>query len=159
MTATHQTAYPRIKSDITQEELGDVYTLTPEDQRFALRHCKRSSASFLGLMAQLKTTQRLGRFVSLGEIPKVIIAHIKNQCRSRVTLKDLQSYYSSGAKDRHVKLIRRHLNIKASQVTTIYRSWFNSTKSSDLLCFARLKYSIWHRPRKTRTCLMLFSLS
>ena len=113
MTAIYQTAYPRIKSDITQEELGDVYTPTPEDQRFALRYCKRSSASFLGLMVQLKATQRLGRFVSLGEIPKVIIAHIKNQCRSRVTLKDLQSYYSSGAKDRHVKLIRRHLNIKA----------------------------------------------
>ncbi len=126
MTAIYQTAYPRIKSDITQEELGDVYTPTPEDQRFALRHCKRASASFLGLMVQLKTTQRLGRFASLGEIPKVIIAHIKNQCRSRVTFKDLQSYYSSGAKDRHVKLIRRHLNIKAydaAKTSELAQAW------------------------------------
>ena len=36
MTAIYQTAYPRIKSDITQEELGDVYTPTPEDQRVVL---------------------------------------------------------------------------------------------------------------------------
>lgn len=78
-----------------------------------MRHCKRTSAAFLGLLIQLKTTQRLGRFVTLGEIPKVIIAHIKNQCRSRVTLNDLQTYYTSGSKDRHVKLVRRHLNIKA----------------------------------------------
>ena len=113
MAAIYQTAYPRIKSDITEDELGDVYTPTPEDEKFALRHCKRTSASFLGLLIQLKITQRLGRFVNLGEIPKVIITHIKNQCRSRVTLKDLQTYYTSGAKDRHVKLIRRHLNIKA----------------------------------------------
>ncbi|WP_198555376.1 hypothetical protein [Kangiella profundi] len=46
----------------------------------------------------MKTTQRLDQFVSLGEIPKVSIANIKNQCRLRETLKDLQSYYSSGAK-------------------------------------------------------------
>ncbi|UUA73609.1 Tn3 family transposase [Cellvibrio sp. QJXJ] len=113
MAAIYQTAYPRIKSDITPNELGDVYTPTAEDLEFALRHCKRTSASFLGLLIQLKTTQRLGRFVPLGEIPKVIIAHIKNQCRSRVTLNDLQTYYTSGSKDRHVKLVRRHLNIKA----------------------------------------------
>jgi hypothetical protein len=113
MAAIYQTAYPRIKSDITEDELGDVYTPTSEDKKFALRHCKRASASFLGLLVQLKITQRLGRFVNLGEIPKVIITHIKNQCRSRVALKNLQTYYTSGAKDRHVKLIRRHLNIKA----------------------------------------------
>ncbi len=71
MAAIYQTAYPRIKSDITEDELGDVYTPTPEDQKFALRHCKRTSASFLGLLIQLKITQRLGRFVNLGEIPKV----------------------------------------------------------------------------------------
>ena len=113
MAAIYQTAYPRIKSDITPNELGDVYTPTSEDLEFALRHCKRTSAAFLGLLIQLKTTQRLGRFVPLGEIPKVIVAHIKNQCRSRVTLNDLQTYYTSGSKDHHVKLVRRHLNIKA----------------------------------------------
>lgn len=126
MVAIYQTAYPRIKSDITDDELGDIYTPTTEDQQWALRHCRRSSASFLGLLVQLKTTQRLGRFVGLGEVPKPIIAHIKKQCRSRVTLKDLQTYYTSGAKDRHVKLIRRHLNIKAydaAKTTALAQTW------------------------------------
>ncbi|WP_153637224.1 DUF4158 domain-containing protein, partial [Marinobacter salsuginis] len=126
MVAIYQTAYPRIKSDITEDELGDIYTPTTEDQRWALRHCRRSSVSFLGLLVQLKTTQRLGRFVSLGEIPKVIITHIKNQCRSRMTLKDLKTYYLSGAKDRHVKLIRRHLNIKAydsAKTSALAQTW------------------------------------
>ena len=37
-------------------------------------------------------------------------------------------------------------------------SWYNSTKSNDPPCSARLKYSTWHRPRKTRTCSMRSSL-
>lgn len=104
MAAVYQTAYPRIKSDISSDELGNVYTPSPDDQQFALLHCKRTSASFLGLLVQLKTTQRLGRFVTCREIPNVIIQHIKNECRSRTSLKDVQAYYTSGAKDRHVKL-------------------------------------------------------
>jgi hypothetical protein len=122
MAAIYQTAYPRIKADITEGELGDIYTPTPEDQEFALRHCKRTSAAFLGLLVQLKITQRLGRFISLGEIPKVIIAHIKSHCRSRATIQNLNAYYASGSKDRHVKLIRQHLNINA----------YDATKTSEL---------------------------
>ncbi|MEI8647115.1 DUF4158 domain-containing protein [Paraglaciecola sp. Hal342] len=73
-----------------EDELGDVYTPTSEDKKFALRHCKRASASLLGLLVQLKITQRLGRFVNLGEIPKGDHHALKNQCRSRVALKNLK---------------------------------------------------------------------
>jgi len=76
LAAIYQTAYPRIKSNISKDELGDIYTLTKEEQKFALRHCKQASVSFLGLLIQLKITQRLGRFSSRGEIPKAIIIHI-----------------------------------------------------------------------------------
>ena len=126
MAAIYQTAYPRIKSDIAHDELGDVYTPTRRERQFALRHCKHASASFAGLLIQLKTTQRLGRFVTLGEIPKIIITHIKSQCRSRASLKDLQTYYASGAKDRHVKLIRRYLEIKpydAVKTSELTKAW------------------------------------
>lgn len=126
MTAIYQTAYPRIKSDIKPDELGDIYTPTKDEQRFAMRHCKRSSASFLGLLLQLKVTQRLGRFIPYGEIPKVIVKHVKKKIRSRAALKEIQSYYSSGAKDRHVKLIRSYLGIKAYDAITVserIKSW------------------------------------
>ena len=112
MAAIYQTAYPRIKPTISQDELGDIYTLTTEDQQFALRHCKRTSVSFLGLLIQLKTTQRLGRFPTQGEIPQAIIKYIKEQCLFRATQKDIQGYFTSGSKDRHVKLIRQYLDIK-----------------------------------------------
>lgn len=126
MAAIYQTAYPRIKADITKGELGDIYTPTLEDQQFALRHCKRTSAAFLGLLVQLKTAQRWGRFVSLSEIPKVIIAHVKSHCRLWATIQDLNAYYASGSKDRHVKLIRRHLNINsydAIKTSELSQSW------------------------------------
>tara|TARA_R110001599_G_scaffold157047_1_gene343062 strand:- start:424 stop:3411 length:2988 start_codon:yes stop_codon:yes gene_type:complete len=126
MAAIYQTAYPRIKSDISEDELGRIYSPSSDDQQFALRHCKRSSVSFLGLLVQLKTIQRLGRFVTYGEIPKVIIQHIKNVCRSRVSLKDVQAYYISGAKDRHVKLIRRHLEINpydTTKTSKLVKAW------------------------------------
>ena len=126
MAAVYQTAYPRIKSDISNDELGNIYTPSPDDQQFALRHCKRTSASFLGLLVQLKSTQRLGRFVTYSEIPTVIIQYIKNECRSKASLKDVQAYYTSGAKDRHVKLIRHYLNIKpydATKTSALVKTW------------------------------------
>ena len=126
MVAIYQTAYPRIKSDITQDELGDIYTPDLKEQQFALHHCKRSSTSILGLLVQLKTSQRLGRFVTYGEIPKVIIQHIKNECRSRASLNDVQAYLASGAKDRHVKLIRGYLEIKpydATKTSKLVKAW------------------------------------
>lgn len=112
MTAIYLTAYPRIKSDITTEELGDIYTPTPKERRFALRHCKRNSTAFIGLLLQIKITQRLGRFITYNEVPKVIFRHIKNESNSRISVQQLKAYYSSGTKDRHVKLIRRYLNIQ-----------------------------------------------
>ncbi len=112
MVAVYQTAYPRIKKDITTGELGDVYTPTRKERQFALKHCKKNTASYLGIIVQLKILQRLGRFVTYAEIPKSIVTHIKQRIKSKVTNKQLKNYYSSGTKDRHVRLIRQYLRIK-----------------------------------------------
>ncbi|WP_246434709.1 DUF4158 domain-containing protein [Teredinibacter haidensis] len=117
MGAIYQTAYPRVKTDISADELGEVYTPTDEEIAFSIRNTKRSSASFLGLLVQLKMTQRLGQFVALRDIPHVIITHIRTHSRSRTTIKELQAYFVSGAKDRHVKLIRQHLGITLYDIT------------------------------------------
>lgn len=112
MVAIYHTAYPRLKKDLSSHELGDVYTPTPEELRFAQRHSKRSTAAYLGLLVQLKLVQRLGRFVSIGEVPTVIIDHIRAHSGCRVSTHELRPYYSSGAEDRHIKLIRGYLNIR-----------------------------------------------
>jgi len=126
MTATYQTAYPRIKSDITLDELGDIYTPTAKEKRFALRHSKKSSVAFLGLLLQLKLAQRLGRFITFSDIPKAIIQHVRTECRSRIPLRKVKTYYSSGTKDRHIKLIRQYLNIlpfDVKKMTPKVRAW------------------------------------
>jgi hypothetical protein len=46
MAAIYQTAYPRIKSDITPNEMGDIYTPTPEEQRFALATSRERALLF-----------------------------------------------------------------------------------------------------------------
>ena len=112
MVAIYQTAYPRLKQTFTQKDLDEIYTPTAAELRFALRHCKRGSTSFLGLLVQLKIVQRLGRFVTFGDVPTPIIQHIKQLVRNRSSLADLSAYFSSGAKDRHVRLIRQHLKLR-----------------------------------------------
>lgn len=137
MVAIYQTAYPRLKEDISPKELADVYTPTSEDKKFAKQHSKGLGASHLGLLVQLKMLQRLGRFVTFSEVPAPIIAHIKQHIRSRVTLKELQSYFSSGTKDRHVKLIRQHLKIKPYHyelTSQLVRNWaLDAAKTKEAL--------------------------
>lgn len=112
MVAIYQTAYPRLKQEFSQKDLDAVYTPTSKELNFAIRHCKRSSSSYLGLLVQLKIVQRLGRFVPIKDIPTGIVEHIKKAVRSRSSKTELNAYFSSGAKDRHIKLVRKYLGLK-----------------------------------------------
>jgi len=90
------------------------------------RQTDDSRGNNLGLIIQIKTVQRLGRFVPFSEIPNVILQHIKDACRSRVSLQALRGYFSSGAKDRHIKLIRNYLGLKpydSSMTSSLIREW------------------------------------
>ena len=46
------------------------------------------------------------------DIPTGIIEHIKKAVRSRSSKTELNTYFSSGAKDRHIKLVRKYLGLK-----------------------------------------------
>ncbi|MBL4869084.1 MAG: Tn3 family transposase [Pseudomonadales bacterium] len=126
MVAVYQTAYPRIKEGISEKDLDNVYTPTSSEKRFASKHCQRQSAAHLGFLIQLKMVQRLGRFSTHKEIPDVIIKYISASTKSRVTTKQLTKYFSSGAKDRHIKLLRKHLGIKPydkEKTAALAKSW------------------------------------
>jgi len=137
MVAVYQTAYPRLKKDLKPEELGDVYTPTVAEKSFARKHSQRASAGYLGLLVQLKTVQRLGRFVTLKEIPLVIIQHIKDNSLSRVSVGELRAYYTSGTKDRHIKLIRKHLSLQpydSNKTPDLIRNWaLDAAKTKEAL--------------------------
>jgi hypothetical protein len=54
MTAIHETAYPRIRSNLTDKELQELYTPTADDLVF-IRDATKSAVAALGLAILLKT--------------------------------------------------------------------------------------------------------
>jgi len=64
MTAIHETAYPRLKSSITERDLIEVYSPSTAELDLARKASKGHNAR-LGFLVLLKTFQRLGYFVML----------------------------------------------------------------------------------------------
>lgn len=112
MVAVYQTAYPRLKKSLSQKDLEEFYTPTKDEEAFALSICKRNSISYWGLLLQVKIVQRLGRFVTSKEIPRSIKSHLKYSVNSTKKISELNAYFSSGTKDRHIKKIRKFLELQ-----------------------------------------------
>ncbi|WMS87889.1 Tn3 family transposase [Pleionea litopenaei] len=111
MTSIYETAYPRFKLNLSEKDIKEVYTPTPEELELINRHAHQTMGK-LGLLINLKVVQRLGYFVSVKSIPKAIVQHLAVCINlKRITLSQLTQYDRSGAKQRHMKIIRSHLNI------------------------------------------------
>lgn len=81
MTAIHETAYPRIRSNLSDKDLDELYTPTPADLAFIARSTKSSVAAFGGVVL-LKTFQRLGYFPAFHGLPPRLIQHLGVFCIS-----------------------------------------------------------------------------
>jgi TnpA family transposase len=114
MASLHETAYPRINPDLDARELAGVFSPTKPELDFVEKYTRRATVSRLGLLLYLKLVQRLGYFPLLDDVPKTIARHIahaaglKRLPASRI----FQEYQSSGAKRRHVQLVREFLGIR-----------------------------------------------
>lgn len=75
MTAIHETAYPRLRSTLSDKELEEIYTPTPDDLAFLHRVTKPTVALFGGAVL-LKTLQRLGYFPAFDRLPPGLIQHL-----------------------------------------------------------------------------------
>jgi len=112
MSSIHETAYPRIKPDLSQKELADIYTPTVEDSGFAMRHARQPTARIC-LLVLLKSVQRLGYFPPLAEVPPIVVRHITTSTTARnIALRQLRDYDTSGTRQRHIKKIREFLSIR-----------------------------------------------
>ena len=111
MPSIAETAYPRLKNQVTDKELQEIYTPSQRELQFAKQQTRRGLTQ-LGLLVQLKTFQRLGYFVSCQEVPTPIIKHIAQCAQSAVPPSALAQYDKSRNRWRHVKLIRDYLNVK-----------------------------------------------
>lgn len=113
MAAIYETAYPRIKSDISPSELDNIYTPSDAELRFASNQRRQPVAQY-ALLLLLKTFQRLGYFVLLKEIPGSIKKHIaKSVPNYSYNQKKLNEYDQSGARQRYLNILRKHFKVKA----------------------------------------------
>ena len=68
MASLHDTAYPRLRSQLTVRELTEIYSPTRDELALAQRATRGASAQ-LAFLVLLKTFQRLGYFVSFHTVP------------------------------------------------------------------------------------------
>lgn len=111
MTAIERTAYPRFKRILTARDLEEVYTPTPQERFLALRSTKGTVAE-AGFLVLLKTHQRLGRLIPFHEVPIAILNHITKIVDPNLTASDLETYDTSGTKQRHIPLVRAAQQLK-----------------------------------------------
>jgi TnpA family transposase len=110
VTAIHETAYPRLKFDLTPRQLAELFTPTREEIALA-DGLSRGNMARLGFLLLLKTFQSLGYFVLVRDIPPAIIRCIEQALRLDETPVDLLGYDSSGTRQRHIHDIRAYLNV------------------------------------------------
>lgn len=108
MTAIERTAYPRLKTN-SQYRQADLRLYIPTDEDFKLMRHERimTDKMQLSFLLTLKTFQRLGYFIPLSSIPKVIIKQIRKSLSSPRGLKP--GYGHESTKYRHRDIIRNYL--------------------------------------------------
>ena len=114
MAAIHETAYPRIKPNLTYKELKEIFAPTEEELILLDSRTKKSlPIPRLGFMITLKCYQYLGRPVKLEKIDESIKKYIAGVLGVDQKL-DLKNYNKKTRK-RHIKIIREYLKLNANK--------------------------------------------
>jgi hypothetical protein len=110
MAAIHETAYPRIKPNLTHKEIKEIFTPTAEEL-FLLNSKTKSTLpiSRLGFMITLKCYQYLGRPIKARKLDTSIRKYIAKKIEVDQAT-DLNNY-SKLTRHRHIKIIREFLII------------------------------------------------
>lgn len=117
MSSVHETAYPRLNPEMTEQELGNVFTPTVNELLFVASKFRQVPKQIV-LMIQLKLLQRLGSFMALADVPARIAEHISRTLGTRSLDKsDFARYDQSGSKSPHQKMLRAYLDIKPFEVS------------------------------------------
>ena len=76
MTSIDRTAYPQFKRTMSAREIVDVFTPSAEEVEWA-RDKTTAAPNMLALVAWLKSSQYLGYFPGLDQVPEPVLAHIR----------------------------------------------------------------------------------
>jgi TnpA family transposase len=113
MTAIKDTAYPRFKPDPNAKDLEEAYTPTVEETAFVASIAEQPRIR-LAVMLHLKAYQKMGRFVTLDEVPERVVRHVADVMGYRrvFSLDDLAAYDASRRKREHTKALRDYLGVR-----------------------------------------------
>ena len=112
MTAIHETAYPRIRSNLSEKELEELYTPTQDDLAFIEGSTKSTVAAFGGMIL-LKTFQRLGYFPPFDALPPRLVRHLAYTMGMLLPDDALQQYEQRRLRKSHIPQIRDYCGITA----------------------------------------------
>jgi TnpA family transposase len=135
MTAIHETAYPRIRSQLSDKDLESRYTPTPDDLAFVQQATKSSVAAFGGIVL-LKTCQRLGYFPTFEALPSRLIQYLAATMGILTPDVLLHQYEHRGFRRWHVPQIRTHLGLTAFSDggrRVMIRALLEAARSKDIL--------------------------
>jgi hypothetical protein len=135
MTAIHETAYPRIRSQLSDKELETLYTPTPDDLTFVQQATKSSVAAFGGIVL-LKTCQRVGYFPAFDTLPPRLIQYLAATMGILTPDVLLHQYEQRGFRRWHMPQIRAHLGIIAFSDggrRVMIRALLEAARSKDII--------------------------
>lgn len=112
MPSISETAYPRLKNNLTSQELSEIFTPTPEELIFAEKNTNTRVAR-VGMLIALKTYQRLGYSVSISNVPVPIIQHIVLSSQLPVSSSELEDYDTCSTRWKHLATVRDYLGLKS----------------------------------------------
>jgi TnpA family transposase len=109
--AIHDTAYPRLKSTLSAQELSDIYTPSAAEMALA-KAVSKGTGPRICFLVLLKAFQRLGYFIRLEQVPQPIAEYISLLFGVPYGTLEWQAYDDSGTRRRHITLIREHFTVK-----------------------------------------------
>jgi len=108
VTSIERTAYPRFKRLLSARELHVFFTPQPDEVAWA-RGFAGSDEHLLAMVVMLKCFSRLGYFPALGEVPAVVVDHVR---RDLELPEGVAAVYAAGRTSRrHRDAIRRRAGV------------------------------------------------
>lgn len=112
MPAPHETAYPRLKSEYSADELLQLYTPTRQEVAYIQRYTPDPTWQVV-LLTNLKVFQRLGYFLHWRHIPLSVTRHVTQHLGQLFEPTVPSAYEASGTRSRHTRLIRDFMGVHA----------------------------------------------
>lgn len=135
MTAIHETAYPRVRSSITEKELVEIYTPEKDELEFVSEH-SQNDVTKLGLLLLLKLFQRLGYFPQFEEIPAQIIEYIAVLGDLDDIEEKLAKYKKGESRWKHMRLLRKYFEItpyRGGGEKVLMQAMVNASHTKDII--------------------------